>query len=114
MVVLPAPVVPTSATVWPAGTVRFRSGSTGRSGTYAKCTSWNVMSPRTDDSLTGCSGSLMPGRSASTPASFSSADVADWNVLKNCEISCIGSKNIRRYNRNAASVPIVICPCSTR
>ncbi len=38
----------------------------------------------------------MPGRSASTPASFSSADDADWNVLKNCEISCIGSKNIRR------------------
>ena len=28
-VVLPAPVVPTSATVWPAGTVRSRSGSTG-------------------------------------------------------------------------------------
>ena len=39
MVVLPAPVVPTSATVCPAGTVRFRSGSTGRSGTYEKCTS---------------------------------------------------------------------------
>ncbi len=56
----------------------------------------------------------MPGRSASTPASFSSADDADWKVLKNCEISCIGSKNIRRYSRKAVSVPIVICPCSTR
>ena len=53
MVVLPAPVVPTSATVWPAGTVRFRSGSTGRSGTYEKCTSWNATSPRTDVSFTG-------------------------------------------------------------
>ena len=56
----------------------------------------------------------MPGCSASTPASFSNADDADWNVLKNCEISCIGSKNIRRYSRKAARVPIVICPCSTR
>jgi hypothetical protein len=47
-------------------------------------------------SVTGCCGSLIPGRSASTPANFSSAEEADWKVLKNCEISCIGSKNIRR------------------
>ena len=56
----------------------------------------------------------MAGGSASTPASFSSAEDADWKVLKNWVISCIGSKNIRRYSRNAASVPIVISPCSTR
>ena len=115
MVVLPAPVVPTSATVCPAGTVRFRSGSTGAPGDVGEVARrGSATSPRTEASFTGCSGSLMPGRSASTPASFSSADDADWKVLKNCEISCIGSKNIRRYSRNAVSVPIVICPCSTR
>ena len=27
---------------------------------------------------------------------FSKAEDADWKVLKNCEISCMGSKNIRR------------------
>ena len=56
----------------------------------------------------------MPGCSASTPAIFSSAAAADWNVLKNCEISCMGSKKIRRYSRKAVSVPSVISPCSTR
>ena len=77
-------------------------------------TSWKAISPRTVSKWTGRAGSAMRGFSASTPASFSSADDADWNVLKNCEISCMGSKNIRRYSRNAASVPIVIWPCRTR
>ena len=96
MVVLPAPVVPTSATVCPAGTVRFRSGKHRAVGHVRELHVVERDLAAHRRQLTGCSGSGMPGRSASTPASFSSADVADWNVLKNCEISCIGSKNIRR------------------
>ena len=56
----------------------------------------------------------MSGSCASTPAIFSSAADADWKVLKNCEISCMGSKKMRRYSRKAVSVPSVIWSSSTR
>ena len=91
-------------------------GSTGRSGDIRELHVVEARRRRAPSSASTGSRRILdaPAARRARPASFSSADDADWKVLKNCEISCIGSKNIRRYSRNAASVPIVIWPCSTR
>ncbi len=81
MVVLPAPVVPTRATVWPDGTNRSRPGSTGTPSTYSNRTWSKRRSPRASGNATGAVGSGTPGSSSRTPEIFSSAALADWKVL---------------------------------
>ena len=69
---------------------------TSRSALYPKSTFSKRTSLRACGNRSGCVGSGTPGSSSRTPDSFSSADEADWKVLKNWLMSCIGSKNIRR------------------
>jgi hypothetical protein len=83
MVVFPAPVSPTSATVCPAGIRRLRSGNTVVS-RYPKRTERSRSSrpaPLRGGSSAGISGSGTPGGSSSTPEIFSKAAPADWKLL---------------------------------
>src|ERR1700735_2139397 len=55
-VVLPAPVGPTMATVWPGSTVRDTCSISGRSAAYRKHTAWNSTPPVTEAGLGGPGG----------------------------------------------------------
>jgi len=82
IVVLPAPVAPTRATVCPAGTSMDTSCSTGRSAEYPNSTASSVSAPRIGrGSGVGETGSGTDGRSASTAEIFSSAALADCSEL---------------------------------
>ena len=75
---LPAPVVPTSAIVCPAGISSEKFGRIVLSSLYANVTSSKRMCPRDYQRSTGFSGSGTVGTSSRTPDTFSSAAVADW------------------------------------
>ena len=81
--VFPAPVSPTSATVWPAGMSRSSPGST-IAFRYPNRTPENgTRRPlAAGGSSTGAArGSATDGSSSSTPEIFSSADAAPWKEL---------------------------------
>ncbi len=80
MVVFPAPVSPTRATICPAGMRRSMSCRTALS-RYANVTCSNASAPLIAPMCTGVAGSGTVGLSSMTPASFSSAAPAAWNTL---------------------------------
>ena len=80
--VLPAPVAPTSATVWPAGMSRLELVQHRPVGDVAELDAVERDPPRAGrGSGVGATGSGTLGGSASTAAIFSSAAVADCSEL---------------------------------
>ncbi len=104
--VLPAPVGPTIATVWPGWTVSDRSSISGMSAAYRKLTSRNSTRPRTSRRRLR----LRPGpgscSSASSRANTRSAEATpDCSRLAMLATWVSGWLNWREYWMNACTSP---------
>ena len=92
IVVLPAPVGPTMATVLPAGTSQLQSWMTGCSGSYPKRTWRNDTSPRMCSAGAGSAGSAGSSASArkSNTRSAAAAMVCSCVLIcASCVIGCV-------------------------
>ena len=77
MVVLPAPVGPTSATVWPGSATRSTPCSTGVCGSYAKLTPDSSTRPDVTSSVRASLASRTRGSSSSSSKMRSAPAIAD-------------------------------------
>ena len=114
MVVLPAPVGPTIAIVWPGRTCRLKSVMSGLSASYLKFTcssaTWPLTSPRSAPvSTSGASSSA--SRSSKTRSADARPDCSRFIWPAIC---MIGMVNWREYWMKAWTSPSVIVPEATR
>ncbi len=114
MVVLPAPVGPTMATVWPGLTVNDRPSMSGRSSSYRNETSSKATCPCT------CSGRIGSAASGDCSSASSSSKTRSAEATPDCtrlaiEATCVsGWLNWREYCTNAWTSPIDSAPLATR
>ena len=101
MLVLPAPVAPTIATLVPAGILKLTPLSTGSFGLYAKWTSLNSISPTTLPNVLGLAGSTTVGCSSSSMNTRSAAAIAACMMLYFSAMSRIGWKAMSVYWKKA-------------
>ena len=95
MVVLPAPVGPTSATTWPGWACRLTCFSTGTPSSYPKLTSSKTTSPLTCVSGSASGASTCSGTSSIVSKTRSAPATADWSELYRLAISFSGRPNWR-------------------
>ena len=90
MLVLPAPVGPTRATVCPGCASSEMSHSTGSSGLYAKWTCSNATRPWIGGSSIAPGASVTSGLVSTKSKMRSAPAIADWNWVHREEIIWIG------------------------
>ena len=105
MVVLPAPVGPTMAIVWPGSATRLTSLSTGWSGTYSALTWSNSTRPLIGGIGTAPGASCRSGTVSSRPKMRSPPAMALWMFDHSTEICAIGWLKRCVYAMNATITP---------
>src|SRR5690348_13471371 len=113
-VVLPAPVGPTIAMVWPGSATSDNDSMSGRSGSYENVTSTNSTRPRTAGGSTVAAPSALISSASRNSTTRSNDAMPDWNTFI-IDASCVsGIENVREYWMNAWMSPTVIAPLATR
>ena len=112
--VLPAPVGPTIATVWPGSATSDRSSMSGFFGSYENDTWSNSTRPSGSRSSSGTAASS-DSSSASSSSNTRSADAMPDCITLIIDASCVsGWVNCREYWMNAWMSPMVSWPDATR
>ena len=111
--VLPAPVAPTSATLWPGSTVKSISDKTGGPSPYANDTPSKPTRPSTAAGRTASFGLSTSGFVSSRPKMRSEAAIAACSTLNFSERSEIGRQKRSEYWMKATSAPSVRPPATT-
>ena len=113
-VVLPAPVGPTIATVWPGSATSDRCSISRRSGEYENVTSSNTTRPAIGGGSAGTGGSGDCSSVSSSSSTRSSEAMPDWNTFIIDASWVSGIEKLREYWMNAWTSPTVIAPLDTR
>src|SRR4029079_52241 len=113
-VVLPAPVGPTMATVWPGSATSDSDSMSGRSGSYENVTSRNSTRPRTGGGLSLATGSGICSSASRNSTTRSNDAMPDWHTFI-IDANCVsGIEKLREYWMNAWMSPTVSAPLATR